>query len=133
MILARRTVLTFVAASAATLAGCATPHEPDHAHSVFFAPDSDALDAPSRDLLLRLAGEIAADRPKSVDIDAFANRRDDGTENVVLAARRASAVAAALQAAGVDPRRMAIAVRGAAQRTGAMPLEGRRVDIRVRR
>ena len=132
MILSRRTAFILAAATVAS-GGCAMPHEPDHTHSVFFAPDSDALDVAARDVLLQLAAEIAADRPKSVAIDAFANRRDDGTENVMLAARRASAVAAALQAAGVDPRRMAIAVRGAADRAGAMPLEGRRVDIRVRR
>ena len=108
MILSRRTAFILAAAMAAS-GGCAVPHEPDHTHSVFFAPDSDALDPSARDVLLRLAGEIAADRPKAVAIDAFANRRDDGSENVVLAARRASAVAAVMYR---FPRRSARAASG---------------------
>lgn len=134
MILHRRHILKLApVAGVWAVAGCGAHHEPDHAHAVFFAPDSDALDGAARDVLRRLAIEIAADRPRTVSIDAFANRRDDGSENVDLAARRASAVASALQSAGVDPRMLAITVRGSTPRMGGMPLEGRRVDILVRR
>ena len=57
MILSRRTAFILAAATVAS-GGCAMPHEPDHTHSVFFAPDSDALDVAARDVLLPPKGLI---------------------------------------------------------------------------
>ncbi len=136
---ARRTLIRLAIAVmasvlAASLAGCAAgPVEPEHAHSVFFAPDSAVPDEMSLDVLRALALEIAANRPRLVEIEAFANRRDDGGENIDLAARRGTAVAAALQASGVDPRLVTVTARGNAPSFAGLPVAGRRVDIRVRR
>lgn len=120
------------------LAGCDTPRNaapvaPIDRHTIFFAPDSAALDEPARVVIRRLADEARTSVAREILLEAFANRMDSGAENRVLADQRAVVITRALEAAGVDPRIVRTVVIGEAQRIGPSGLEGRRVDVTLRR
>lgn len=120
------------------LAGCDTPRTaapvaPIDRHTIFFAPDSAVLDEPAREVVRRLSDEARAAKVSEILLEAFANRTDAGTENRVLADQRAVAITRALEAGGVDPRIIRTVVIGEAQRIGPSGLEGRRVDVTLRR
>lgn len=126
----RRSILI---ASLALAASCASSPQDHDRHQIFFAPDSADPGPEGRDLAQRLAGEIRRGGVKSVRVEAHANRMPDGSENLALAGRRADAVAEALRAAGVAPAMLRRVVLGEAQRSGPLPVEGRRVDIVLER
>lgn len=102
-------------------------------HSIFFAPDSADLDQVGQDLIARLAGEMKASPAREITLEAFANRTDAGTENRPLAQRRANTVRQALEARGVDPKLVSAIVVGQTDRIGPSALEGRRVDVTIKR
>ena len=131
--ISRRFVL--VAALGLPLVACDTPREspPVARHAVFFAPDSAALDEPARQLIRGMSDEIRSERVTEIVLEAFANRTDSGAENRVLADQRAVAITRALEAAGIDPKMIRVVVIGAAQRIGPSALEGRRVEVTLRR
>ena len=126
----RRSILI---ATLALAASCVSAPQDHDRHAIFFAPDSADPGPDGRDLAKRLAGEIRSGGARSVRIEAHANRMPDGSENLALARRRADAVADALREAGVPPAAMRRVVLGEAQRTGPLPVEGRRVDIVLER
>ncbi len=120
------------------LAGCDTPRAaapvaPIDRHTIFFAPDSAALDEPAQVVIRRLSDEARAAKVTEILLEAFANRMDSGAENRVLADQRAVAITRALEGAGVDPRIIRTVVIGEAQRIGPSGLEGRRVDVTLQR
>ncbi len=127
-----------IAALGSSLVGCDMSRETAPAgqidrHAVFFAPDSAILDDPARQVIRRLSDAIRAERVTEVLLEAFANRTDQGAENRILADQRAVAITRALEAAGTDPKIIRTVVIGAAQRIGPSALEGRRVDVTLRR
>ncbi|MBM3477847.1 MAG: hypothetical protein FJX69_01360 [Alphaproteobacteria bacterium] len=126
----RRSILLAPLALAASYASAPQAH---HRHAIFFAPDSADPGPEGRDLARRLAAEIRGGGARTVRIEAHANRMPDGSENLPLARRRADAVADALREAGVAPAAVRRVVMGEAQRTGPLPVEGRRVDIVLER
>ena len=138
--LSRRRFATPAATPAVSLGACGAPPpraapaaaEPDR-HALFFEPDSAALDVPGRDLIVRLAAEIRAQPAREIVVTAFANRAPDGSENRVLADQRAETITRALEAQGLDSRLVRRIVVGQADRIGLSALEGRRVEIDIRR
>ncbi|MBL8701837.1 MAG: OmpA family protein [Alphaproteobacteria bacterium] len=124
----------------AALAGCDTGRNDSkpmaatvERHSIFFAPDSADLDQVAKDLVARLAMEMKASPAREIMLESFANRTDAGTENRPLAQRRADAVRRALEGQGIDPKTVSAVVVGQTDRIGPSALEGRRVDITIRR
>ncbi|MFM8679254.1 MAG: OmpA family protein [Alphaproteobacteria bacterium] len=117
----------------ALAASCASAPQDHDRHAIFFAPDSADPGPEGRDLARRLAAEIRGGSARTVRIEAHANRMPDGSENLPLARRRADAVADALREAGGAPAAMRRVVLGEAQRSGPLPVEGRRVDIVLER
>ncbi|MFM8681681.1 MAG: OmpA family protein [Alphaproteobacteria bacterium] len=126
----RRSLLV---ATLALAASCVAAPQDHDRHAIFFAPDSADPGADGRALAQRLAGEIRGGGVKGVRVEAHANRMPDGTENLALAGRRADAVIEALRAAGVSQGMLRRVVLGEAQRSGPLPVEGRRVDIVLER
>lgn len=139
--LSRRRFAMLAATLAVSLGACTAPPSPPAApaaaepdrHALFFEPDSAALDVPARALISRLAAEIRAQPAREIVVTAFANRAPDGSENRVLADERAETITRALEAQGVDPRLVRRIVVGQAERIGLSALEGRRVEIDIRR
>ena len=126
----RRSILI---ATLALAASCVSAPQDHDRHAIFFAPDSADPGAEGRELAQRLAGEIRRGGVKAVRIEAHANRMPDGSENLSLAGRRADAVVEAMRAAGVSQGMLRRVVLGEAQRSGPLPVEGRRVDVILER
>ena len=137
MIFLRSRRFLLIAALGLAAVACDTPRETAPTlisrHSIFFAPDSAALDDPAREVIRRLSDDARTERVTLIQLEAFANRTDAGVENRVLADQRAVAITRALEASGIDPKIIHAVVIGATQRIGPSAIEGRRVDVSLRR
>jgi outer membrane protein OmpA-like peptidoglycan-associated protein len=120
-----------LAASLVAVAGC-TQHSavtPARNIVVFFTADSAALDGKAQDAIRQAADSARADPSALAHVRGFA-APDTGTAafNKSLSQTRAQAVADALVAADVPPRRIRMESRGAVA-FDLMPTESRRVEI----
>lgn len=79
---------------------------------VFFALDSNVLDARAQDTLRRQAGWLASYPAKSISIEGHCDERGTREYNLALGERRANAAKNYLATLGVDPARMSIVSYG---------------------
>jgi outer membrane protein OmpA-like peptidoglycan-associated protein len=126
----RRRQLVAVPALAAVPGGCALFQPPKRAFIVFFAPDSAEPPDDARRVLDDAAEAATRFSNEKVYLIGFADPEGSTEANRQLSRARADAVAQALAARGVAPRRFVQSARGATQPTLAM-VESRRVEIRI--
>lgn len=111
----------------ALLAACATARD-EPVRTVFFTPDSAALDAPAREVVAGAASRAARFPTSRVTVLGYTGPTGGAGFNQALSQARAEAVAAGLRDAGVAPGRISIAGRGPVAFELA-PVESRRVEI----
>ena len=111
----------------ALLAACATARD-EPVRTVFFTPDSAALDMAAQGVVQGAAGRAARFPSSRISVLGYTGPAGEAEANRVLARARAEAVAQGLRAAGVAPGRISIAARGEVPYDLA-PVESRRVEI----
>lgn len=118
---------TLILALPVLLAACATVQD-EPVRTVFFTPDSAALDVAAQGVVQGAASRAARFPNSRVRVLGYTGPAGETAANVALAAARAEAVAAGLRAAGVAPGRISVAGRGPVAFDLA-PVESRRVEI----
>ena len=98
--------------------------------NLYFDVGSNRLPVDSADLLARVAESARANGGVAVLISAFHDAAGDAAANAELSAQRALTVRHALEANGVPPERLLIAVAAPAA-SGAQAKDGRRVELRL--
>ena len=118
----------FLLAPVALLAACASVDD-EPVRTVFFTPDSAALDTAAQAVVTGAAGRAARFPNSRVRVLGYTGPAGEPEANRVLARQRAENVAAALRQGGVAPGRITVAGRGPVAFDLA-PVESRRVEIR---
>lgn len=111
----------------AILAACATVRD-EPVRTVFFTPDSGALDAAGQEVVQGAASRAARFPASRVSVLGYAGQVGEPAASQAMSRQRAEAVAAGLRAAGVAPGRISVAARGPVAFELA-PVESRRVEI----
>lgn len=120
----------FFLLGAFVLAACASPHDttPTQRYTVFFEPDSEAVNALSRGVVAQAASDTQGAAETRLVVVGFADRNGSAEANLALSRRRAEAVAKLLVDAGVPSDRVQPAGRGE-ELSATDPNYGRRVVI----
>jgi len=100
--------------------------------TVFFGSDSDFIEGIAEETLQRLGQSLREQPADAITIEGYAEAGGAPGFGAELSERRAIAVGRALAAFGVPSDRMQIVGRGEVEPV-ALAIEGRRVDVTVRR
>lgn len=96
--------------------------------NVYFDYNSAVLEPSGRQVVKFAADQYRTQNPGAVQVTGFTDARGSGRYNQRLSARRAGAVAAALQQEGVPRSMLTVSGQGESS-TGASPGNDRRVEI----
>ncbi|MFL1462066.1 OmpA family protein [Roseococcus sp. DSY-14] len=117
----------FLLAPLAVLAACATVDD-EPVRTVFFTPESAALDPAARQVVAGAAGRARRFPNSRITVRGYTGPAGDSAANQALSRARAEAVAAGLREAGVAPGRITVSARGEVPFDLA-PVESRRVEV----